>query len=65
MQNKYFLNDAAEFVYTRTYAKWREQDNRREIWPETIQRYIDFIQEERGEVIPSKVIKKMKNAISV
>lgn len=31
-----------EFIYTRTYAKWREEDGRRERFPETVKRYEDF-----------------------
>jgi ribonucleoside-triphosphate reductase (thioredoxin) len=58
-----FRNEAAEFVYTRTYSRWIEEQGRRETWPETVKRYINFIKEERGNLIPDKVINKIEKAI--
>lgn len=55
-----FRNDAAEFVYTRTYSRWIEKLGRRETWPETVSRYINFIKEERGSLIPEKVLDKIE-----
>jgi len=55
-----FLNQASEFVYTRTYSRWIDSLNRRETWEETVDRYIAFIVRHRGENIPPKVIKKIK-----
>lgn len=55
-----FRNAAAEFVYIRTYSKWIEESLRRESWPETVERFIQFIVEERGENIPPKVIRKIR-----
>jgi len=40
---KYFRNSLAEFVYYRSYARWIEEEGRRETWVETIDRYIDFM----------------------
>jgi len=33
-----------QFIYKRTYARWLEDLNRREKWPETIKRYYDFFE---------------------
>ena len=55
-----FRNAAAEFVYTRTYARWLEEAGRRENWPDTVQRYLKFVVEELGDKIPPKVIKKIE-----
>ncbi len=38
-----FPNLLSEFVYTRTYARWLEDAKRRESWPETVHRYVDYI----------------------
>ena len=38
-----FPNLLSEFVYTRTYARWLEDAKRRESWPETVLRYVDYI----------------------
>ena len=55
-----FLNQASEFVYTRTYSRWIDSLNRRETWEETVDRYISFILKHQGENIPPKVIKKIR-----
>lgn len=55
-----FLNAAAEFVYVRSYARWVEGEGRRENWPETVDRYISFLEKERGEQVPSKVFRKAR-----
>jgi len=58
-----FASPSQEFVYTRTYARWIEKESRRETWAETVERYINFIEEERGGSIPSKVMKKIQKNI--
>jgi ribonucleoside-triphosphate reductase len=42
---KYFRNPLAEFVYYRTYAKWIDEEGRRETWIETVDRYMAFMKE--------------------
>jgi len=58
-----FPNPASEFVYTRTYSRWIDEKNRREVWSETVNRYVDFLIEERGDKIPPKVIRKIREKI--
>ncbi len=58
-----FKNDAAEFVYVRTYSRWSEENKRRETWDETVSRFVKFIKDERGDKIPAKVIKKINEKI--
>lgn len=53
-----FVNAAAEFVYTRTYSRWMEEEGRRETWPETVQRYITFLEQHAGDRVPQKVFRK-------
>ena len=45
-----FPNLLSAFVYTRTYARWMEELARRETWPETVERYVDFVF--RGRDVP-------------
>jgi len=56
----YFTDPASEFVYVRTYSRWIESLSRRETWPETVDRYINFLDTQRGEIITQKVLKKIK-----
>jgi ribonucleoside-triphosphate reductase len=58
-----FKNPASEFVYLRTYSRWIDSLSRREIWPETVDRFMKFITEERGDKIPDKVLRKIKEKI--
>ena len=58
-----FPNECSEFIYTRTYARWMEDEGRRETWPETIERYINFISEE-VDGIPDKTIRKIRQYVS-
>lgn len=55
-----FRNKAAEFVCVRTYARWIDENNRRETWAETVDRLVTFFEEERGEKIPKKVLRKVR-----
>jgi ribonucleoside-triphosphate reductase len=34
-----------EYIHLSRYARWREEDNRRETWEETVSRYINFWKE--------------------
>lgn len=37
----------SDFIYTRTYARWLPDENRREFWPETVNRYVSWLLEEQ------------------
>lgn len=55
-----FRNPAQEFIYVRTYSHWLEIMGRRENWPETASRYVNFIKKHFGDKIPAKVLKKIE-----
>lgn len=44
-------NVMQEFVFLRTYARWLPEEGRRETWPETVQRYMDFMHANLGECL--------------
>ena len=58
-----FKNEVAEFIYKRTYSRWLEDENRREDWPETIERLIGFLISKRPD-IPDKTISKIRKYMS-
>jgi ribonucleoside-triphosphate reductase (thioredoxin) len=60
---KYFKNPLAEFVYYRTYSKWIEEENRRETWIETVDRYINFMKENVGNKIKESEYAEIRQAI--
>lgn len=62
--SKYFEgNPLGEFVYLRTYAKWLEDEGRRETWIETVGRYINFMKENLGEKLSDKEYEEVREAI--
>lgn len=58
-----FPNQASEFVYVRSYSRWLDEEQRRETWDETVDRYIAFIEKHVGDTVPQKVFKKAKQKI--
>ncbi len=58
-----FSNDAAEFVYMRTYSRWIDEENRRETWSETTDRYVNFIRKHMGDRVPLKTYEKIHSSI--
>jgi ribonucleoside-diphosphate reductase alpha chain len=37
------MNDYQQYIATSRYARWREEDKRRETWEETVDRYTEFL----------------------
>ena len=60
-----FRNESAKFTFIRSYAKWVEELKRRETLEESVDRYIDFLVKERGDLIPAKVVNKIKHYLLV
>ena len=52
-----------EFVYIRTYSRWIPELGRREMWPETVQRYMDFIKGKCGDKLPEQTYKNIQDAV--
>ncbi|MFA6355023.1 MAG: ATP cone domain-containing protein [Candidatus Paceibacterota bacterium] len=60
---KYFRNPLSEFVYYRTYAKWIEEEGRRETWVETINRYVSFMKKNIGKSLKESEYEEVREAI--
>ncbi len=60
---KYFSNDLGEFVYYRTYAKWIPDEQRRETWIETVDRYMDFMRKNLRNKLRDAEYKEVREAI--
>jgi ribonucleoside-triphosphate reductase (thioredoxin) len=62
--SKYFAgNPLGEFVYLRTYARWIEEENRRETWIETVDRYVSFMRENLGDKLTEDEYAEVREAI--
>ncbi len=60
---KYFRNALGEFVYYRTYSRWIDQENRRETWIETVERYLGFMRENLGNKLKDSEYKEIREYI--
>jgi hypothetical protein len=60
---KYFKNPLGEFVYYRTYSKWIAEENRRETWVETVDRYIGFMKQNLGNKLKDAEYKEVRDSI--
>ena len=60
---KYFRNPLAEFVYYRTYAKWIDEEGRRETWIETVDRYMAFMKENMNGKLSKDEYAEIREAI--
>lgn len=60
---KYFKNALAEFVYYRSYSRWIDNEQRRETWIETVERYISFMRENLDKKLSEKEYDEVREAI--
>jgi len=60
---KYFKNSLGEFIYYRTYSKWIQEENRRETWIETVNRYMDFMKENLGNKLKDTEYEEVRQSI--
>ena len=60
--NNYLPTDYQSFIHTSRYARWLDEEGRRESWGETAQRYIDNIVKPHNEV-PTDIIHEIAQAI--
>lgn len=59
----YFQNSLGEFIYYRTYSRWIPDENRRETWIETVDRYIDFMRENLGKKLKESEYEMVRESI--
>lgn len=59
----FFSTPSSEFVYVRSYSRWLDDQNRRETWPETVERYMAFMVKHRGHLLPAEMWSDIFNAI--
>lgn len=60
---KYFRNSLGEFVYYRTYSRWITEENRRETWIETVDRYVAFMKENLGDKLKGNEYEELREGI--
>ena len=64
MQNNYGMTDYMSFIHTSRYSRWLPEENRRESWIETVDRYMDNVVTTEGIKFDSQEqIDEIRNAI--
>ena len=59
----YFSNKLSELVYYTTYSKWVPEENRRETWIETVDRYMNFMRENLDEKLREDEYAEVRDAM--
>ncbi|MFW6139950.1 MAG: ATP cone domain-containing protein [Acidobacteriota bacterium] len=60
---EYFQDALGEFIYYRTYSRWLPEEQRRETWIETVNRYINFMRQNLGNKITEEKYKEIREYI--
>lgn len=59
-----FKNDAyRQFIFTRTYSRWRDELGRRETWNEVVERYMDFMKVNLADKLTDTEYSEIQEAI--
>ena len=65
--NNYLPTDYQNFIALSRYARWREDDQRRETWTETVERYFDYMEnhlsKKHGYVLPTDLRSQLEEAV--
>ena len=65
--NNYLSSDYQNFIALSRYARWREDDQRREGWLETVERYFNYLEnyvkDKYGYMMPDDIHKKLSSAV--
>ena len=62
MQNQ-LPTDYQNFIHKSRYARWREEDARRETWTETVTRYFDYLEEHLRDQHGYQITTDLKNRL--
>lgn len=49
------------YIYKSRYSRWLEDEKRREDWPETVQRYVDYFSQKYANFPANKIYKAIRN----
>ena len=64
MLNNYLPTDYQNFIALSRYARWKEDDQRRENWGETVDRYFDYMEEHLKKNYTYSVTKALKEKMT-
>lgn len=56
-QNTYLPTQLQQYIHLSRYARWLDKENRRETWPETVNRYVSYFDSKYPGVFPTEQLK--------
>jgi len=63
MKSNLLPTDYQNFIALSRYARWKEDEQRRETWTETVSRYFDYMQGLHGKTLTDSLRKKLEQKI--
>lgn len=57
------MDSYQQYIHISRYSRWRDDLGRRETWPETVQRYVDFFDKRTGHAFSEVLQGRVKSAI--
>lgn len=54
---KYLPTQLQQYIHLSRYARWIDRENRRESWPETVNRYVSFFDDRFQGVYPTELLR--------
>jgi ribonucleoside-triphosphate reductase (thioredoxin) len=64
MTNNYLPTEYQQFIHTSRYARFIDDEKRRESWPETVNRYVDFVSDNLDSNFKYKLNPKIKSELT-
>ena len=61
--NNFLPTDYQNFIALSRYARWKEDEQRRETWPETVSRYFDYMQDHLEKNYSYKIKKDLRKEL--
>ena len=67
--NNYLPTDYQNFIALSRYARWKEDEQRRETWSETVERYFDYMENHLDEnynyILSDKLRAELEEAVNL
>mgnify|MGYP003665418467 CR=1 FL=1 len=63
MKSNLLPTDYQNFIALSRYARWIDEEERRETWTETVSRYFDYMQSLHGSILTKSLRNKLEDKV--
>ena len=63
MKSNLLPTDYQNFIAISRYARWIDEEERRETWTETVSRYFDYMQNLHGNILTKSLRNKLEDKV--